>query len=203
MAFWGAPLEDDEHALHAVQAGMTLAEKTRELSVEFKARGWPPIAVGVGVSSGEMNVGNMGSEFRMAYTVMGDTVNLGSRIEGLTKAYGVQMIVSDGTVQRVPEMAFREIDLVRVKGKGEPVAIYEPLGLEEELDEETRASSARFAEILVRYRSQDWDVAEKLLREAAAQNDELLYNIYLDRIQQFRKDPPPPNWDGVFEHQSK
>ncbi len=203
MAFWGAPLEDDEHALHAVQAGMTLAEKTRELSVEFKARGWPPIAVGVGVSSGEMNVGNMVSEFRMAYTVMGDTVNLGSRIEGLTKAYGVQMIVSDGTMQRVPDMAFREIDLVRVKGKGEPVAIYEPLGLEKELDEETRASSARFAEILVRYRSQDWDVAEKLLREAAAQNDELLYNIYLDRIQQFRKDPPPPNWDGVFEHQSK
>ena len=202
MAFWGAPLEDKEHARHAVLAGMTLAEKTRELSEQFEARGWPRIAVGVGVSSGEMNVGNMGSEFRMAYTVMGDIVNLGSRVEGLTKAYGVQMIVSDGTKQRVPDMLFRELDLVRVKGKAEPVAIYQPLGPENELDEPTREACARFAEILDRYRAQDWDAAEKLLR-LAAQQDELLYNIYLDRIELFRKDPPPPNWDGVFEHLSK
>ncbi len=159
--------------------------------------------MGVGVASGEMNVGNMGSEFRMAYTVMGDTVNLGSRVEGLTKAYGVQMIVSEGTRGRVPDMAFRELDLVRVKGKFEPVAIYEPLGPEDELDEPTREASARFAEILDRYRAQDWDAAERLLRLAAAQQDELLYNVYLDRIERFRKDPPPPNWDGVFEHLSK
>ncbi len=203
MAFWGAPLEDEEHARHAVLAGITLGEKTRELSEQFEARGWPPIAVGVGVSSGEMNVGNMGSEFRMAYTVMGDTVNLGSRLEGLTTAYGVQMIVSDGTRHRVPDMAFRELDLVRVKGKVEPVAIYEPLGPEDELDEPMREANARFAEILDRYRAQDWDAAVRLLRLAAAAQDELLYNVYLDRIERFRKDPPPPNWDGVFEHLSK
>ncbi len=203
MAFWGAPLEDADHAQHAVLAGLALIKKTTDLGEPFKARGWPPIAVGVGVSSGEMNVGNMGSEFRMAYTVMGDTVNLGSRLEGLTKHYGVQMIVSEGTMRRTPGIAFRELDLVRVKGKSEPVAIYEPLGLADGLDEPARVAVARFAEILEHYRAQDWDAAERLLRLAAAREDELLYNTYLDRIELFRKDPPPPDWDGVFEHLSK
>ncbi|MEE8425756.1 MAG: adenylate/guanylate cyclase domain-containing protein, partial [Woeseiaceae bacterium] len=203
MAFWGAPLEDAHHAQHAVLAGLALIQKTTDLSEPFKARGWPPIAVGVGVSSGEMNVGNMGSEFRMAYTVMGDTVNLGSRLEGLTKHYGVQMIVSEGTMRRAPGIAFRELDLVRVKGKSEPVAIFQPLGSADGLDEPAHAVVARFAEILEHYRAQDWDDAERMLRQAAAREDELLYNIYLDRIELFRKDPPPPDWDGVFEHLSK
>jgi len=203
MAFWGAPLEDADHAQNAVLAGLALIQKTTDLSEPFKARGWPPIAVGVGVSSGEMNVGNMGSEFRMAYTVMGDTVNLGSRLEGLTKHYGVQMIVSERTMRKVPDMAFRELDLVRVKGKLEPVAIFEPLGLAEGLDEPAREAVARFSEILKHYRAQDWDAAERLLVLAAAEKDELLYNTYLGRIELFRKDPPPPAWDGVFEHLSK
>ncbi|MCZ6716626.1 MAG: adenylate/guanylate cyclase domain-containing protein [Gammaproteobacteria bacterium] len=203
MAFWGAPLEDAEHARNAVIAGLALIQKTADLGEPFKARGWPPIAVGVGVSSGDMNVGNMGSEFRMAYTVMGDTVNLGSRLEGLTKHYGVQMIVSEGTMRKVPDVAFRELDLVRVKGKFEPVAIYEPLGPEDALDDPAREVVARFAEIIKLYRAQDWDGALSLLRLAAAQEDELLYNRYLERIELFRKDPPPPDWDGVFEHLSK
>ncbi len=203
MAFWGAPLEDDEHARHAVLAGLALIEKTGELSEQFKARGWPPIAVGVGISSGEMNVGNMGSEFRMAYTVMGDAVNLGSRIEGLTKHYSVQLIVSEETRRRVPDMAFRELDLVRVKGKFEPVAIYEPLGSADGLDDAACEAVEQFDEVLVNYRAQEWDGAEKLLRLLAAQEDKLLYNIYLDRINLFREDPPPPDWDGVFEHLTK
>ncbi|MDA0995185.1 MAG: adenylate/guanylate cyclase domain-containing protein, partial [Proteobacteria bacterium] len=97
MAFWGAPLNDEQHARHAVEAGLKMIEAVADLKGIFEKNGWPPIAVGVGVASGEMNVGNMGSEFRIAYTVMGDVVNLGSRIEGLTKQYGVNMIVSAGT----------------------------------------------------------------------------------------------------------
>jgi adenylate cyclase len=97
------------------------------LREEFEARGWPPLSIGVGVSSGTMNVGNMGSRFRMAYTVMGDAVNLGSRLQDLTRRYGVDILVSEATVAATNEVRFRAVDHVRVKGRSEPVTVYEPL----------------------------------------------------------------------------
>ncbi len=203
MAFWGAPLADPDHAQHAVVTGLEMIRTVDGLGEYFESQGWPPIAVGVGVASGEMNVGNMGSEFRVAYTVMGDTVNLGSRLEGLTKQYGVSMIVSDGTVQMTPAIVYRELDLVRVKGKHEPVAIYEPLGLESDINNEKKAALEEFAYALQAYRRQDWDAAERLLVELKQSDDELLYNAYLDRIRQFRQEPPTADWDGVFEHLTK
>jgi len=203
MAFWGAPLTDEQHARHAVEAGLKMIEAVGDLRETFENKGWPPIAVGVGVASGEMNVGNMGSEFRIAYTVMGDVVNLGSRLEGLTKQYGVDMIVNDGTVALLPEIAFRELDLVRVKGKNEPVAIFEPLGLADALAEEKTRDLTEFSNAIVAYRRKDWDTAQDLLTKLKRQRDELLYNVYLDRIEQFRREPPPANWDGVFEHLTK
>ena len=203
MAFWGAPLADPDHAQHAVVTGLEMIKTVDGLGEYFESQGWPPIAVGVGVASGEMNVGNMGSEFRVAYTVMGDTVNLGSRLEGLTKQYGVSIIVSDGTVQMTPAIVYRELDLVRVKGKHEPVAIYEPLGLESDISNEKKAALEEFADALQAYRRQDWDAAERSLAELKQSNDELLYNAYLDRIRQFRQEPPPGDWDGVFEHLTK
>ena len=93
MAFWGAPLSDPQHARHAVDAGLAMLERLRQLQIEFKQRGWPELRIGIGVNTGIMSVGNMGSQFRRAYTAMGDAVNLGSRLEGLTKQYGVSMIV--------------------------------------------------------------------------------------------------------------
>src|SRR4029453_17038409 len=129
MAFWGAPLQDAEHARNAVLAAQEMIACTARIREEFAARGWPPVHIGVGVSTGPMNVGNMGSQFRMAYTVLGDTVNLGSRLEGLTKQYGVDVIVSGVTMQAIPDRLFRELDAVRVKGKKEPVKIFEPLGV--------------------------------------------------------------------------
>jgi len=203
MAFWGAPLADPGHAEHAVMTGLEMIETVDGLGEYFKSQGWPPIAVGVGVASGEMNVGNMGSEFRVAYTVMGDTVNLGSRLEGLTKQYGVSMIVSDGTVQMTPGIAYRELDLVRVKGKNEGVAIYEPLGLASDISGATRYALDKFEHVLDAYRRQDWNSAERSLNELKESKDELLYNVYLDRIRQFRQEPPPGDWDGVFEHVTK
>ena len=203
MAFWGAPLADPEHAQHAVLTGLEMIEAVDNLGEEFEARGWPPIAVGVGVASGEMNVGNMGSEFRVAYTVMGDTVNLGSRLEGLTKQYGVSMIVNDGTVRMTPGITYRELDLVRVKGKNEGVAIYEPLGLEPDISSASQYALDKFTHALAAYRRQDWDLAERSLTELKESKDELLYNVYLDRIRQFRQEPPPGDWDGVFEHLTK
>ncbi len=203
MAFWGAPLADDQHARHAVQAGLGMIEAVRNLAGDFAQKGWPPIAIGVGVSSGTMNVGNMGSEFRIAYTVLGDTVNLGSRLEGLTKQYGVDMIVSEGTAKLLPDYAFRELDLVRVKGKREPVAIYEPVGLNSELSETEQEQIALFATAVTAFRSRNWDTARATLHNLNERTERPLYNVYLDRIEQFRREPPPADWDGVFEHLTK
>jgi len=203
MAFWGAPLADKNHAGHAVMAGLDMIRAVSDLGPVFAKRGWPPIAVGVGVASGEMNVGNMGSEFRIAYTVMGDTVNLGSRLEGLTKQYGVDMIVNDGTRRLMPEFTFREIDLVRVKGKNKPVAIFEPVGRTTELSDEAASELQQFHAALAAFREQNWDAAHKTLMILRQSQDQLLYNVYLERIDSFRRQPPAESWDGVFEHLSK
>ncbi len=203
MAFWGAPLADEEHALHAVMAGMQMTEAVRKLDGPFKAKGWPQIRVGVGVSSGEMNVGNMGSEFRIAYTVMGDVVNLGSRLEGITKQYGVDMIISEGTMEQLPNFVGREIDLVRVKGKHEPVAIFEPIGPAESIASEQQSRLDDFATAVAAYRGQNWDAADEILRELTEYSHEPIYDVYLDRIKRFKVEPPPPDWDGVFEHKTK
>lgn len=203
MAFWGAPLADPQHARHAVEAGLGMIKAVHDLGDDFAKKGWPPISVGVGVSSGPMNVGNMGSEFRIAYTVLGDTVNLGSRLEGLTKQYGVDMIVSEATAKLLPDIAFRELDLVRVKGKREPVAIYEPIGPAAGLSADTHEHIASFAAAVAAFRRQEWDIAEAALQNLKERTEELLYNVYLDRIERFRREPPPADWDGVFEHLTK
>lgn len=203
MAFWGAPLPDENHAYNALRAAFGMLEAVKALDEPFAARGWPAVRVGVGIATGDMNVGNMGSEFRVAYTVMGDTVNLGSRLEGLTKQYGVDIIVSEKTAAAIPGFAFRELDLVRVKGKNRPVAIFEPIGVRSTLDEETAARLADYGKALALYRSADWDGAQTLFENLTERTGELLYNVYLDRIERFRHEPPAANWDGVFDHQSK
>ncbi len=203
MAFWGAPLADPEHARHALLSAFDMIAAVRALDEPFAARGWPAIRVGVGIASGEMNVGNMGSEFRIAYTVMGDTVNLGSRLEGLTKQYGVDIIVNDQTTKLVPDYTFRELDLVRVKGKNRPVAIFEPLGPGGEISRETAQELALYGAALAAYRSRAWNEAQDSFQALKDRTDNVLYNVYLDRIERFRAEPPPDDWDGVFEHLSK
>jgi adenylate cyclase len=203
MAFWGAPLADPEHARNAVLAALDMLHCAAQLREEFAKRGWPAVHIGVGVSSGAMNVGNMGSRFRMAYTVLGDTVNLGSRLEGLTKQYGVGALASARTAELAADIAFRPLDLVRVKGKHEPVTIFEPLGLRTELDGATLARAARTAELLERYRARDFDGAVAVLDALERERHEKLLDVYRARIMRYRVEPPPGDWDGVFVHENK
>ena len=204
MAFWGAPLDDPKHALHAINAAMLMTERMHSLREEFAARGWPEIKIGVGVNTGDMNVGNKGSEFRVDYTILGDAVNLGSRLEGLTKVYGVDIIVGSNTKHEVPEYEYRELDLVKVKGKDEPVAIYEPIGLVEEIDKSVYQDLKRYNMALKFYRSQHWDDAEReFFALSSVDKDRKIYQIYLDRIMEHRNNPPGENWDGSFTHINK
>jgi len=204
MAFWGAPVHDTEHAANAVKAGLAMLKALKALNVELEAEGMQPLKVGVGINSGPMAVGNMGSRFRRAYTVLGDAVNLGSRLEGLTKYYGVDLIVSDVTKQAADQYLYREIDMVRVKGKNKPVTIYDTQGLKGEVEDQWVDRATRFQGVLDLYRNQNWDGAEAALKELQADEpDATLYQLYLQRIDHFRSTPPAPDWDGVFTHESK
>ena len=204
MAFWGAPLPDPQHAQHALQAAMGMIDSLKVLQAQFAIKNWPDIKIGVGLNSGDMTVGNMGSEFRMAYTIMGDAVNLGSRLESLTKNYGVDIIVSEYTKNLVPNYLYRELDIVRVKGKDKPVAIFEPICEQGQEDRAVVAELKLYHEALKLYRQQNWDLAEmQLLNLQKLNSQRYLYGMYLARIAQIKLNPPSADWDGVFTHESK
>jgi adenylate cyclase len=204
MAFWGAPLEDAEHGLHALQAALEMPKALRRLDEEFDRRGWPKLHIGVGVNTGFMSVGNMGSEFRVAYTVISDAVNLGSRLEGLTKEYSVEVICSEFTRATAPDWAYRELDLVKVKGKNEPVAIFEPLGPRESVDETVRQDLLRMRAGLRAYRAQRWDEAEReFFGLSQSGRPHPVYELYLERIAEKRMQPPPADWDGSTAFKTK
>jgi len=204
MAFWGAPVRDDNHRQHAVEAAMAMLNKLAEMRPEFSERNWPEVNIGIGINTGMMNVGDMGSEYRRAYTVIGDAVNLGSRLEGLTKYYGVQLIVSETTAAGLDAVLLRCLDRVKVKGKNEPVTIYEPVAAvgsaSSTLQDEVRESD----QALDYYFAGDWGKARSLfqsLREAWPERK--LYGLYLERIETLQSQGIGPGWDGVFEHTSK
>jgi adenylate cyclase len=203
MAFWGGLKADPAHARHATLAALGMIARMNELKPTFRSRGWPELNIGIGISSGMMNVGNMGSDFRLQFTVMGDTVNLGARLEGLTKQYGVDIIVSGPTAAAVPEIVFRELDRVRVKGKREPVAILEPVGPRADIAPQRLETIERFARMLEHYRAQRWHDAFEVLDPLAKEDSAPLYRMYLERIARCRAFPPPADWDGVFVFETK
>ena len=204
MAFWGAPLRDEKHAEHALHSALVMQKQVKEIGPEFVKRGWPKLEIGVGLNCGMMNVGDMGSTFRRAYTVLGDAVNLAARLEGLTKEYGVGILVSENIVNTVPTVIYRELDRVRVKGKLEPISIYEPIGLKGEVPNQLLDEIDRFHRTLDRFRQQRWDDAEVALTKLIeADPKRKVYRLYMDRIAALRAKPPGANWDGVFTFTTK
>jgi len=204
MAFWGAPVADPAHHRNGVITAMQMQEKATALNEEFRKRGWPEFKIGVGLNSGVMSVGDMGSKIRKAYTVMGDPVNLGARLEGITKQYGVGILVGENTKRAVTDIVFREVDRVRVKGKDEPVAIFEPIGLDGQVGKNMLDEIELWHQCLKAYRAQDWDQAELQLVNLHQLNPTLgLYRIFSGKISECRANPPGPDWDGVTKFETK
>ena len=210
MAFWNAPLDDAQHQLNACQAAVDMLERIEELNKERETEAqhgghaYIPLNVGVGLNTGTCVVGNMGSDLRFDYSVLGDSVNLASRLEGQSKEYGFPIIVGSTTALAVKEkFAILELDFIMVKGKKEPEVIYAIAGRED------TAQSGRFQrlrnltiEMLACYRSRDWEGAltaiERGRGTGEANSLELLYQLYDARIRDYQKNPPPEDWNGAF-----
>ena len=204
MAFWGAPLPDELHARNALLAGMEMLSSVEKLKHRFKQRGWPEISIGVGLNSGSVSVGNMGSKIRVAYTVIGDEVNLASRLESLTRQYDLGMIVGENTRAQVQDFCYRNIDDVRVKGRDKPVTLYQPVGLTGTISETVLREIETFHEVRRLYRARDWEQAEALVKQLQHESPDMrLYSLYAERIARFRNDPPAADWDGVYDFQEK
>ena len=204
MAFWGAPVETDHHAHLAVKSAMEMAHAVREINHEHREKGLPEIGVGIGLNTGMMCVGDMGSNIRRSYTVIGDSVNLGSRLEGLSKAYGVDIVVSETTRKLAPDFAWQELDRVRVKGKEQAVAIYWPVAPADRLNPETANELKTWASFLKAYRSQNWDQADVMLINLLRLNaKKYLYQLYTERVASMRLLPFDPEWDGATNFETK
>lgn len=196
MAFWGAPLPDTLHAHNAVLAALNIHAAMQRLNTTFAARNWPTLVVGVGVNSGVVTVGDMGSRYRLTYTVMGDAVNLTSRIESLTKFYGVPILVTAATRDAAPGFVYREIDRVRVAGREDAVTLYQPLALAG--DEAATRYVDAFAPVLAHYRLRQWAQAQQQLATLLqAEPDCVLYRVWRDRVATMQANPPAGDWDGV------
>ena len=201
-------MADAEHAEHAVRAALAMLERMNQLNHELGARGLPQIGLGLGINTGLVCVGDMGSDIRRSYTVMGDPVNLASRIEALTRHYGVDILVGQATRDAAaPGRAWLEIDRVRVKGKQRAVTLFTPVpeavSAASEFDEEMRLwQLAQGA-----YRLQHWDTAQSAFSELnsrfATSAFAGLYQQFTERILQYRSNPPPPDWNGTHTFDSK
>jgi len=197
MAFWNAPLDDPDHAKNAVAAAQDMRLRLVELNEAWVAEGRPELHIGIGVNTGECSVGNFGSHQRFNYSLLGDPVNLSSRLEGLTKQYGVDLIIGEETATRLDDQGLIELDLVAVKGKKNAVRIYtlppHPV--------ESQQYLVRHAALLAAYRRRDWDAALGLLEDpvlAAEQDMAPLYGLFRERIEQLKVEALPSDWDGVF-----
>lgn len=204
MAFWGAPLKDKHHARHAIESALAMQNRLQALRQELATKKLPEIHIGIGINSGVMSIGDMGSRFRRNYTVLGDAVNLASRVEGLSKFYGANIIVTETTQHNQNRFIFRFLDKVRVKGKKLGVEIYEVLGLKAELTQALEAELTMYQQAIAAYYSQQWLLAEDAFLKLHNDHPQIkIYKIYLERIHEYKDQAMPVDWDGVFVHTEK
>jgi adenylate cyclase len=202
MAFWGAPIDHPQPALAACTTALRNQAALKELRQRWQTEGKPELFARIGIHLGEVVVGNIGSEARLNYTVMGDAVNLASRLEGLNKYYGTEILISESVFREVQAAVIaRPVDWVSVKGKRQAVLIYEPLGLKGEGSEELAQLSAQALE---RYRVRDWagavELFEQVLRVRVGDGPA---RLLINRCRAYQQSPPPPDWVGVHRMETK
>jgi adenylate cyclase len=212
MAFWNAPLDDPDHATNACEAALTMMESLKELNetwreeAELEQRKHIPIKIGVGLNTGDCCVGNMGADQRFNYSVLGDDVNLASRLEGQSKPYGVDIVIGPRTKEQAKDYAILELDLIKVKGKTKPVNIFTLLGRKDVLDSaEFKQQEETHNKMLAAYRGRQWKEAAGLLEECRRMTFDLktLYDIYEERLKACEAEPPGSDWDGTYTATSK
>jgi adenylate cyclase len=204
MAFWGAPVETPNHAALAVKSAMEMSQAVHRINAEHRSQGLPEIGVGIGINTGTMCVGDMGSDIRRSYTVIGDAVNLGSRLEGLSKVYGVDIVVSESARKEATDFAWLELDRVRVKGKEQAVGIFYPLAAAGQLDQAASDELKTWNAFLKAYRAQDWEQGELHLLNLRRMNaQKYLYELYSERVASMRLLPFDPGWDGATTFETK
>lgn len=204
VAFWGAPIKDENHTYNALKTSLTIFKKIPEINEQMTANNLPKVTIGLGLGTGLMNVGDMGSEFRRAYTVLGDTVNLASRLQDLTKFYQVDILTNDSTRENQDDFLWRPVDKVAVKGRKTALTIYTPVCFMNEASAELIAEVADYELALEAYYLQNWQAAEnKFTILSNKRSDVYLYAMYLERINDFKTNPPPLDWDGVYTHTHK
>jgi len=199
MAIYGAPLEQPDHPYRACASALDMLKELEKLNEKWIQEGKKPLDVGIGINTGMMMVGNMGSEQRFDYTVMGDAVNLGSRLEGANKEYKTNILISDETYKRVKDdFVCMELDSVRVKGKTLPVTVFQLIG-RKDIPMDYMEAIDQFHEGLQLYKQQQWDQAIEIFRTvAAAESGFYAADLYIRRSMNLKSNPPPPDWDGVF-----
>jgi adenylate cyclase len=204
MAFWGSPYPQPEHAANACKCALQMQEDLAYLNSRWRADGRKPMQVGIGINTGPVNVGNMGSERRFSWTVMGDNVNLASRLEGLTKEYGVRILISEATYLAVcNDYVCRELDRIRVKGKNQAVKIYELVGPASKY-QECAGLLGGFADALSAYREQRWPEAAALFARLLEQHPaDGPTQVFLQRSRELMQASPAAEWDGVFVMKTK
>ena len=206
MAIFGAPIEQADHAKRACATALAMRNRLHALGQEWAEIGRPALRARTGINTGPMLVGNIGSKYRFAYGALGDHVNLGSRLEGLNKMYGTEILLSEATAELAKgSFRFREMDLVRVKGREQPVRIYELVAnSEDQLPKEREQSLSHFAAGLEAYRQQLWEEARTLFKQSMELwPEDTASRVMAERCQIYQETPPPEEWDGVFEMKTK
>jgi len=205
MSIFGAPTPQPNHAELAIQAALEMQRLLKIFNTDRIQKGQKPISIGVGINTGDVVVGNIGSEERLEYTAVGDAVNLASRLEGTNKEYGTHIIISEFTYHHVGNIIVeRELDEVRVKGKYKPVKIYEVMGKAGKISERTEKLCDLFAQGLACYRKREWDQAIRQFQHALQiVPSDVPSRLYIDRCTMYKQNSPPDDWDGVSELDTK